>query len=168
MVTFAGCAMVSGLFGQLRHLFCARGTPATFVRNIHGDEVFECGGKRSIWRCSECDAMLLRDEPRLPDVETISERWQAVGFEKELGDRIEAALQPRAQIELERDAAPALLAALRRTWEVIDDVGLDDLCRGVDAGRAYWLGQANKARDESLAAIDAATGITNHDMKGTG
>jgi hypothetical protein len=31
-------------------------------RNIHGDEINHCGGKRSVWVCVRCDKREWRDE----------------------------------------------------------------------------------------------------------
>lgn len=56
------------------------------------------------------------------------------------------------------DAAPALLAALQQTWEVIDAAGLSALTRGVELGPAVWFVKASEARENSIAAIAEATG----------
>lgn len=32
-----------------------------FIRNIHGDEIYLAGGKRSIWRCTNCGKIILRN-----------------------------------------------------------------------------------------------------------
>lgn len=44
----------------LKRLFC-RHKDTSFVRNIYGDEIIECGYKRSIWRCNECGARVFKD-----------------------------------------------------------------------------------------------------------
>ena len=46
-----------GLIGRLlcRHEW-------VWVRNVHGDEVFLTGGKRSWWRCRKCGKFKLRPE----------------------------------------------------------------------------------------------------------
>lgn len=31
-------------------------------RNIYGDEILECGGRRSVWRCDHCKLYLYRDK----------------------------------------------------------------------------------------------------------
>ena len=36
----------------IKRLFCAHDWQ--FVRNIYGDEIYEFGGDRSVWRCSKC------------------------------------------------------------------------------------------------------------------
>lgn len=56
------------------------------------------------------------------------------------------------------DAAPALLAALQRTWEVLESAGLLQLSRGVELGAIAWHVKADGARLASLKAIAAATG----------
>lgn len=56
------------------------------------------------------------------------------------------------------DAAPALLAALQQTWEVIDAAGLSALTRGVELGPTVWFVKASEARENALAAIAEATG----------
>lgn len=33
-----------------------------FVSNIYGDEINRSGGKRSMWKCTECGLVWLRDE----------------------------------------------------------------------------------------------------------
>lgn len=45
----------------LQRLFC-RHKDTTFVRNIYGDEIIDCGYKRSIWRCTNCGKLVLQDE----------------------------------------------------------------------------------------------------------
>lgn len=42
-----------------RRLFCQH--EFDFVRNIHGDEIIECGWKRSIWKCRKCGKINLGD-----------------------------------------------------------------------------------------------------------
>lgn len=42
----------------LRRLFC-RHREFDFVRNIYGDEINHCGGKRSVWRCRGCGSAVL-------------------------------------------------------------------------------------------------------------
>lgn len=144
----------------LQRLFCRHGDALEFVRNIHGDEVFEWGGKRSIWRCEKCGARVLQSAPNITPIvpETISDRWQAAGFSKDTSDSIEAAVAPPSSWMRTRDAAPALLAALRRTWEVIDAAGLQALTRGVELGPTVWFVKASDARENALAAIAEATG----------
>jgi hypothetical protein len=44
----------------LRRLFCFHLCSATFVRHIYGDEIFHSGGKRSLWRCDRCGALVAR------------------------------------------------------------------------------------------------------------
>lgn len=41
-----------------RRLFC-RHSEFDFIRNIYGDEINECGGKRSLWRCRGCGSAVL-------------------------------------------------------------------------------------------------------------
>lgn len=45
----------------LRHLFC-RHRDLQFLRNIYGDEINACGGKRSWWRCTKCGAIKARGD----------------------------------------------------------------------------------------------------------
>jgi hypothetical protein len=48
-----------GLRGRIERFFCGVFTPHRrmgWVRNIYGDEIDACGGKRSLWRCSFCGA----------------------------------------------------------------------------------------------------------------
>lgn len=42
----------------IRRLFCQH-REFDFVRNIHGDEINQCGGKRSLWRCRGCGSDVL-------------------------------------------------------------------------------------------------------------
>lgn len=42
----------------IRRLFC-RHREFDFVRNIYGDEINLCGGKRSLWRCKGCGSAVL-------------------------------------------------------------------------------------------------------------
>ncbi len=44
-------------------LFC-RHVAGDFVRNIYGDEINHCGGKRSMYRCSKCGEFMLMSELR--------------------------------------------------------------------------------------------------------
>lgn len=53
--------MMNKLRGFFQRLFC-RHQSAAFMRNIHGDEINLCGGKRSVWRCTACGVITLRDE----------------------------------------------------------------------------------------------------------
>lgn len=151
----------TGLTRWLRRLFCSHGGAIYFVRNIHGDEILEWGGKRSIWRCRDCGGLVLQDKLSSADIypETISDRWQAAGFGKETSDAIEEALMPSSSRMRVRDAAPALLAALERTWEVIDAAGLYALMRGVELGPTAWFVKASDAREAALNAIAQATGV---------
>lgn len=41
-----------------KHLFCRHRKGMTFVRNIYGDEINECGGNRSFWRCDNCSRLI--------------------------------------------------------------------------------------------------------------
>jgi len=51
-----------------KRLFCDH--KLEHVRNIHGDEINFRGSKRSVWRCSTCGSVKLRDnlhyEPKEP------------------------------------------------------------------------------------------------------
>lgn len=42
-----------------KRLFCFHRGGVAFVRNIYGDEIYEWGGKRSIWRCKRCGGRIL-------------------------------------------------------------------------------------------------------------
>jgi hypothetical protein len=42
----------------IRRLFCQH-REFDFVRNIYGDEINHCGGKRSLWRCKGCGSAVL-------------------------------------------------------------------------------------------------------------
>ena len=46
------------MFGICNHLK----TPLKFIKNIHGDMIYAAGGKRSIWKCTDCGKTILRDE----------------------------------------------------------------------------------------------------------
>lgn len=48
----------------IKRLFCNH--EYEFVRNIHGDEINWCGGKRSIWKCKKCGKLQYRYELELP------------------------------------------------------------------------------------------------------
>lgn len=50
--------MVNFLQRIVRELSCFHNHGATFVRNIYGDEINVYGGKRSIWKCNNCQANL--------------------------------------------------------------------------------------------------------------
>ncbi len=45
----------------LRILFCKHKRQA-WVRNIHGDEINQSGGRRSIWFCQDCHVIQLHRE----------------------------------------------------------------------------------------------------------
>jgi hypothetical protein len=45
----------------LKRLLCKH-KEQTFIRNIYGDEIIDCGYKRSVWRCTNCDAIIFADE----------------------------------------------------------------------------------------------------------
>lgn len=45
----------------LKRLFC-RHSSIEFVRNIYGDEIIECGYKRSLWKCTHCGAVVLEKD----------------------------------------------------------------------------------------------------------
>lgn len=74
-----------------------------------------------------------------------------------MADRDEQDHVHALQLQYVRAAAPALLAALRRTWEVIDAAGISTLARGVELGPTVWFVKAEDARRASLAAIAEAT-----------
>ena len=44
----------------LKKLFCKH--DLVFLRNIYGDEIRYLGYKRSIWECSKCKRIILKDE----------------------------------------------------------------------------------------------------------
>ena len=46
----------------LRLLCWHRRSEFEFVRNIYGDEINACGGKRSVWRCPKCGNRQDRDD----------------------------------------------------------------------------------------------------------
>lgn len=48
----------------LQQLLCRHRQPQ-FIRNIHGDEINEWGGNRSLWRCTRCGHVFSR--PMLVD-----------------------------------------------------------------------------------------------------
>ena len=48
--------MIKIIIQLIKSFFC-RHRIQTFVRNIHGDEVIQCGYKRSVWRCNNCGAV---------------------------------------------------------------------------------------------------------------
>jgi hypothetical protein len=50
----------------LKKLFCKH--KFRFMRNIHGDEIIERGGKRSIWACECCRTTIARDKYVKPGV----------------------------------------------------------------------------------------------------
>ena len=43
-----------------KRLFCKH-QDQTFIRNIYGDEINLTNGKRSVWRCKKCEAVVWRD-----------------------------------------------------------------------------------------------------------
>ena len=43
----------------IRRLFCKHNYE--FVRNIYGDEIRLLGWKRSVWKCSKCGKIKLKD-----------------------------------------------------------------------------------------------------------
>lgn len=45
----------------LRKLFC-RHPDLRFVRNIYGDVINECGGKRSVYKCADCGRYVYKNE----------------------------------------------------------------------------------------------------------
>ncbi len=45
----------------IRRMFC-RHPEHYFVRNIHGDEINEWDGNRSLWRCKRCGSILAKPE----------------------------------------------------------------------------------------------------------
>lgn len=52
----------------LKRMFCRH--EIEFVRDIYGDEIIERGWKRSIWKCSRCGKIVMRDQlHELPNVE---------------------------------------------------------------------------------------------------
>ena len=48
------------MLGFIKRLFCRH--ELEFNRNIHGDEINLSGGKRSVWWCTKCDAVVLKSE----------------------------------------------------------------------------------------------------------
>jgi hypothetical protein len=152
----------TGLAGWIRRLFCSHAGAVDFVRNIHGDEVFEWGGKRSIWRCRDCDGRVLEGSvyPAFVQELPADHRWRPIDNSDldELHQKALAALSPDATRARIRDAAPALLDALSQTWQVIDAAGLQALMRGVELGPAVWFVKASDARAFSMVAIAEATG----------
>lgn len=46
-----------------KSLFCKH--KFVFVHNIHGDEINECGGYRSVWKCSKCGKYQYRYDLKL-------------------------------------------------------------------------------------------------------
>jgi hypothetical protein len=60
-----------------------------WVRNIYGDEINACNGKRSLWACKDCGKRFLRDKPEF-ELEThgskldpmdYAERWNSASEE---------------------------------------------------------------------------------------
>lgn len=49
------------MLAWLRKLFCSHPNQ-DFLRNIYGDEIFHAGGKRSIWKCRDCDKLIYKPE----------------------------------------------------------------------------------------------------------
>lgn len=50
------------LIAMCRKFFCDhKGWAEVFVRNIYGDEINRMNGKRSMWVCSHCGEVILRD-----------------------------------------------------------------------------------------------------------
>lgn len=56
-----------------------------WVRNIYGDEINACNGKRSLWACKDCGKRFLRDslefelgEPSKLNPMDYAERWNSV------------------------------------------------------------------------------------------
>ena len=47
------------LFNFFHALVCSH-KHVEFIRNLHGDEINQHGGKRSIWRCIDCESQLKR------------------------------------------------------------------------------------------------------------
>lgn len=48
------------MMNWIKRWFCAH--DFEFVRNIYGDEIIECGYRRSIWKCHHCGKLEWRDE----------------------------------------------------------------------------------------------------------
>jgi hypothetical protein len=53
--------MIYDFLAWVRRLFCKH-PESYFVRNIHGDEINEWGGNRSLWRCRSCGALSAKPE----------------------------------------------------------------------------------------------------------
>ena len=49
----------------IKRLFCKH--EYEFVRNIYGDEINWCGGKRSIWKCKKCGKLQYSSELNIVD-----------------------------------------------------------------------------------------------------
>jgi hypothetical protein len=45
----------------LKRLFC-RHRRTQFVRNVYGDEINHCGGRRSLWCCEDCGRYMYRKD----------------------------------------------------------------------------------------------------------
>jgi hypothetical protein len=50
------------IFNWFKRFWCEH--EYEFVRNIYGDEINECGGYRSLWKCSKCGKYQYRKELR--------------------------------------------------------------------------------------------------------
>jgi len=50
----------------ITRLFCKH-EKQRWIRNIHGDEINLCGGKRSVWRCEKCGNILWHDKLYTPE-----------------------------------------------------------------------------------------------------
>jgi len=52
--------ILEAVYATLRRLLCEH--RYYWWRNIYGDEINTCGGKRSLWVCYKCDKTQLRDK----------------------------------------------------------------------------------------------------------
>lgn len=60
----------------LKRLFCLHRGGLSFVRNIYGDEIYEWGFKRSLWRCKRCGAAVPMDMLNVPPASTASDEGE--------------------------------------------------------------------------------------------
>ena len=51
----------------LKQLLCTHSKEREFIRNIYGDEIINCGYKRSIWRCVQCDKVIYASDLHTED-----------------------------------------------------------------------------------------------------